>query len=170
MKSESPSSRKSSAHVGASPMGTAPQSMGGASEACPPFDPCGRARARGASLPKDAKLRSRREFVRVQNGAAARVRSRHFLVLASASEGSGGALSRAGFVASKKIGGAVERNRCKRLLREAFRKCRATLPQGLDLVLIAHPDLVHAHGPEIERELLRACGELARRWGARSRR
>jgi ribonuclease P protein component len=73
-------------------------------------------------------------------------------------------------VASKKVGGAVERNRCKRLLREAFRKLRATMPEGLDLVLVAHPELVNAVGPQIERELARARDELRRRTNARSTR
>lgn len=44
---------------------------------------------------------------------------------------------RAAFVAGKKLGGAVERNRAKRRLREALRPKFPTIAPGYDLVLIA---------------------------------
>jgi ribonuclease P protein component len=43
---------------------------------------------------------------------------------------------RLGLSVSRKVGGAVARNRWKRLLREAFRLTRANLPKGIDLVVI----------------------------------
>ena len=48
---------------------------------------------------------------------------------------------RLGVSASRRIGGAVVRNRWKRLLREAFRLTRAQLPRGIDLVVIPRPDV-----------------------------
>ncbi len=43
---------------------------------------------------------------------------------------------RLGLSVSRKFGGAVQRNRLRRLYREAFRLTRHTMPVGLDLVLI----------------------------------
>ena len=47
---------------------------------------------------------------------------------------------RLGVSVSRKLGGAVKRNRWKRLIREAFRLCRPRLPNGIDLVVIPRPE------------------------------
>jgi len=55
------------------------------------------------------------------------------------------AYPRLGLSVSRKVGGAVRRNRWKRVLREAFRLSRPDLPTGVDLVIIpratAEPEL-----------------------------
>jgi len=49
---------------------------------------------------------------------------------------------RVGVTAGRSVGGAVQRNRAKRLLREAIRPLLPVLRPGWDLILIARPALL----------------------------
>ena len=70
--------------------------------------------------------------------------------------------SRVGFSVSRKVGIAVQRNRLRRLYREAFRLARAQLPKGLDLVLIPRDDKEPSL-PLIKETLVLLAAQLAKR-------
>lgn len=91
---------------------------------------------------KRARLSRASEFQRIyRQGSSTASR---FLVLHYFERPAGLADSgpRLGLSVSKKVGGAVVRNRIKRLLREAFAACEPNVAHGYDYVLIARPSLV----------------------------
>ncbi len=66
--------------------------------------------------------------------------SRHLVVYAFARpDGDDEAPVRLGLSVSRKVGGAVERNRVKRVLRQRFDEVAPDLRPGMDLVVIARP-------------------------------
>jgi ribonuclease P protein component len=65
---------------------------------------------------------------------------------------------RVGFVASRKVGGAVERNRAKRLLREVFRSHGPRPELSVDVVVVARGAIVGADYGSVETQYLRGVG------------
>jgi ribonuclease P protein component len=97
--------------------------------------------------PKRRRLSRSGEFDRVYRDGSSN--ATRYLVLYSfpRKEEEEGEL-RLGVSASRTLGGAVDRNRAKRVLRESFWSLAERLPDGHDFVLVARPEL----GDLIERE------------------
>jgi len=62
-------------------------------------------------------------------------------------------VNRLGLSVSKKIGGAVQRNRAKRILRAAYETCRPQLSTGFLIVISAREAIHGIKSPELAREL-----------------
>lgn len=71
--------------------------------------------------------------------------------------------ARVGFVVSKAVGGAVTRNRTKRVLRHLVADRLNRIPQGSDLVVRANPAAAEASTAELAAELDRALDVVLRR-------
>lgn len=93
--------------------------------------------------------------------------NRHLVVYAFARDGApDGAPARLGLSVSRKVGGAVERNRVKRALRERFAEISPALPAGIDVVVIARPGAAEYLSERGSEALGARLGELARRAAA----
>ena len=73
--------------------------------------------------------------------------------------------ARLGIAASRRVGGAVERNRAKRLLRESFRRNKGLGEEGYDLVLVAKRELAESGLAEVEHEYRKRLRRLAQERG-----
>jgi ribonuclease P protein component len=97
----------------------------------------GRLRGDGTTRGRGRLSRSS-EFERVYRQG--RSQANRYLVLYAFPRGEDVDEPRLGISVSRKVGGAVARNRIKRLLREAFAAEAQTLAAGHDFVVVARPD------------------------------
>ncbi|MDX1387914.1 MAG: ribonuclease P protein component, partial [Acidobacteriota bacterium] len=71
---------------------------------------------------------------------------------------------RLGITVTRKVGGAVARNRIKRVMREIFRRHRTRLSPSLDLVVNPRRAFLDKTSTELEEEFLKTFARLARRF------
>jgi ribonuclease P protein component len=109
-------------------------------------------RARRARLTRSA------DFDRVYRHG--RSQANRYLVIYAFPRDRDGGEPRLGVSVGRRVGGAVERNRVKRLLREAFFALAGELPEGHDFVLVARPDAGALARADGERGIERALREL----------
>lgn len=110
---------------------------------------------------RDVRLRARREFQAVQQHGR-RVSSRFVIVLGQTSERP---VDRLGIIASRRFGGAVDRARAKRRIREIFRRQEPDRHDDrvrMDLVVIPKRALLDAPFADVARDVGAAIERLRR--------
>ena len=111
------------------------------------------------TAPRIARLRSRAQFLAAAKGASL---ARGAAAVQRLDRRDGERAIGAGFTATKKVGGAVVRNRCKRRLREA---ARALLPlhgtPGCDYVFVARAGTADRDWPRLLDDVRSALTGLA---------
>jgi ribonuclease P protein component len=104
-------------------------------------------------FPRCVRLRKRAEYLSVQ-GSGRKLHSDSFLLfLLRRSD----APTRFGITVSKRVGGAVVRNRVKRLVREVVRRHKSWFPTGAELVFVAKPSAKALGYRAAEQEVERLC-------------
>ena len=99
-----------------------------------------------AGLPATERVRRRADFERIyKQGLKIHGRFMTMFLLQSGRE-----VSRLGVAATRKLGGAVVRNRAKRLSRELFRRFKPR--PGLDIVVVPRREFLAAEFSTLERD------------------
>ncbi len=107
---------------------------------------------------RELRLRNKNEFRAAMAGERKISRPS---VLARAVRREGGGPSRFGFVATRRIGGAVQRNRALRRMRAAVRNC-PTQTEGWDIVFVARTGILETEGTDLSASICQIMEELSR--------
>ena len=105
-----------------------------------------------ATFSKNERIRRKHEFQRVYQEGKKIISSSFILFYYPDPERQ---YRRLGITASRKVGNAVTRNRCKSLVREVFRQNKALFPQGADIVIVVARAMTEKCYQEILTEICR---------------
>ncbi|HEU6446857.1 MAG TPA: ribonuclease P protein component [Verrucomicrobiae bacterium] len=104
-------------------------------------------------LGRGSRLAQSRDFARVRQRGERLVLG---CLIANWNKLPNGATLKLGIVTSKKIGGATERSRARRLLRESFRLHQHEFTQPVELVLVARNSIAGKKFADVEKDFLAA--------------
>jgi ribonuclease P protein component len=116
-----------------------------------------------AEFRQDERIRRRTEYQQIYDRGT-KTHGRLFTLFALPTDLPRGRL---GIAATRKLGGAVERNRAKRLIREVFRRNKPT--RGIDIVVVPKRELLDASLTALESEFRHILPRSLRRAGAAPR-
>ena len=102
-------------------------------------------------LTRAMRIRQGSDFARLKRQGR---RLAHGCLVINWLELSAGSQSRFAVITTRKLGNAVVRNRCRRLLRECFRVHQHALRQPVEMVMIARRSLVDCKYASVEQNYL----------------
>lgn len=115
------------------------------------FDAVNAVPAKRLCLGRQTRLIRNRDFVRIRQKGQRLVLG---CLIANWSPLPASETSRLGVVTSRKIGGAIVRNRARRLMRESFRLHQHEFARPVDLVLVARQSIAQKTFAAVEKDLL----------------
>lgn len=110
------------------------------------------------SFRKEERLLKRVQFLNVTESGK-KLQARYFIVFVKPNNLD---FSRIGLTVSKKVGGAVIRNRVKRIIREFFRLNKGRIDRGIDIVVIAKREAVGKGLVDVSVELGKVLFQVSR--------
>ena len=117
---------------------------------------------RPEGFPRRLRVSRRRDFLRIQR-TGRKLHTRHFMVfvLVHRERDAAAEPGRLGITVTRRVANAVGRNRIKRIVREAFRRERARMRPGFDLVWVAKREAASATFAQVVQQMRDIADQIA---------